>query len=80
MTDPHFHLYRRDVVAVRNLATEVIRQCDHFERNTARGHDDVIRVLLIATCTERLNQRAQRAPRRYWRVSSTEAGQRAGKE
>lgn len=59
----------RDFRALRRLALEVARQCDHYERNTAAGHDDEFRATAVGPCwVARMDRTARRMERRYQRA------------
>ena len=55
-------MFRCDVRAIRNMAQEVLRQCDFYERN---GKGDELRFMLISIRAKRLAKLADRADRRY---------------
>jgi len=58
----------RDMVRLRNLAQEVIRQVGFFQSNTERAYDDTMRFLLIEGDILKMQRCAARAVRRWHRL------------
>lgn len=64
---PTLHLYAKDVRHIRRAAREILRQCDHYERNTALGEDDRMRFAPMFYEAIDAKDHASRAVNRYRR-------------
>lgn len=57
----------RDFRRLQTLAEEVLKQCRHYERNTAAGHNDDIRGLMVGTEAHEIGAIGARMERRWRR-------------
>lgn len=59
---------QRDFARLRAVAEEIVRQCDHYARNTAEGADDSFRGAWVRQHTAKADAIAKRMERRYDRA------------